>query len=82
MNGGHLLTVMDELRQILSTPIKAYTEDERPSYDDIPSAFTRVLGKGMIVWLFDESRHLNARYSISTQDFAPQFNLNQVVVGV
>lgn len=45
MNGGHLLTVMDELRQVLSTPIKAYVEEERPSFDDIPSAFTRVLGK-------------------------------------
>lgn len=47
MNGGHLLTVMDELRQVLSTPIKAYFEEERPSFDDIPSAFTRVLGKGI-----------------------------------
>ena len=46
MNGGHLLTVMDELRQVLSTPIKAFMEEERPSYDDIPSAFNKVLGKG------------------------------------
>uniref|UniRef100_A0A224XLQ0 Putative rna-binding protein involved in translational regulation n=1 Tax=Panstrongylus lignarius TaxID=156445 RepID=A0A224XLQ0_9HEMI len=45
MNGGHLLTAMDELKQILATPIKAYHEEEHPSYDDIPSRFTRVLGK-------------------------------------
>lgn len=45
MNGGHLVTAMDELRQILSTPIKSYIEEERPAYDDIPTAFTRVLGK-------------------------------------
>lgn len=45
MNGAHLLTAMDELKQILVTPIKVYHEEEHPSYDDIPSQFTRVLGK-------------------------------------
>ncbi|KAF6211889.1 hypothetical protein GE061_012406 [Apolygus lucorum] len=45
MNGGHLLTAMDELKQILITPIKAYHDEENTPYDDIPSQFTRVLGK-------------------------------------
>ncbi|KAK9511494.1 hypothetical protein O3M35_000137 [Rhynocoris fuscipes] len=45
MNGGHLLTAMDDLKQILATPIKAFHEEEHPTYDDIPSRFTRVLGK-------------------------------------
>lgn len=49
MNGGHLLTAMDELKQILATPIKAYHEEEHPSYDDIPSRFTRVLGKSKLI---------------------------------
>ncbi|BET00654.1 sterile alpha motif domain containing [Nesidiocoris tenuis] len=45
MHGGHLLTAMDELKQVLITPIKAYHDEDHPPYDDIPSQFTRVLGK-------------------------------------
>ncbi|KAL1138895.1 hypothetical protein AAG570_008957 [Ranatra chinensis] len=45
MAGGNLMTAMDELKMVLSTPIRAHPEDEHTAYDDIPSQFTRVLGK-------------------------------------
>lgn len=52
MSGGNLVTAMDEMKLILATPIKAYPEDELspPPYDDIPTQFTRLLGKGKTSW--------------------------------
>lgn len=46
MGGKNLLSAMDDIKAVLQTPLKPYTEDDRPPVDDLPSQITKVLGKG------------------------------------